>query len=87
MEKLKLVSSLPAKPKPPEPGPFAIGDLVHLKSGGPLLTVQASGPEWSHCIWFDDVGNYCGPEEFKNRALAAYVPPKPKRTFRKPKAR
>jgi uncharacterized protein YodC (DUF2158 family) len=60
-------------------GPFPDGAKVHLKSGGPLLTVQTSGPIWTQCTWFDDVGGYCGPEDIKNTSLELYAPKKPRR--------
>lgn len=93
MEKLKLVSSLPAAAKQPEKGPFEEGQTVLLKSGvSPPMCVQASGPIWTHVCWFDEGGNYIGPEEIKNTMLKIASPPeppaKPKRTYRrKPKAR
>ena len=61
-------------------GPFPDGAMVQLKSGGPVLTVQTSGPIWTQCTWFDDCGGYCGPEEIRNTSLVPYVePPKPRR--------
>jgi len=40
---------------------FEIGDLVKLKSGGPLMTVEEVGPiqgaEVVSCVWFEKVGN------------------------------
>ena len=44
------------------PRPFKTGDLVQLKSGGPLMTVEAvrsdtSGVERVWCIWFSAKGN------------------------------
>ena len=84
---LKIVSSRSGhSPQPPEGGPFAQGDLVHLKSGGPLMTVQRAGPEWTQCTWFDEVGNRIGPEDFRNGTLKAYETP-PKRTRRRPRPR
>lgn len=37
---------------------FSIGDVVQLKSGGPLMTVESTGPDTSGrervlCVWFD----------------------------------
>lgn len=33
-------------------GTYAPGDLVVLRSGGPMLTVASVGGEAAHCIWF-----------------------------------
>lgn len=34
---------------------YTIGEVVQLKSGGPLLTVQRLDPEnmYVQCVWFD----------------------------------
>lgn len=33
---------------------FTIGDTVQLKSGGPVMTIEARNDSGSwHCIWFD----------------------------------
>ena len=42
---------------------FKLGDLVRLKSGGPLMTVEQvgeramTGGEAVWCVWFETVGN------------------------------
>lgn len=42
----------------PLPKPFKIGDVVSLKSGGPLMNVEFCLPNKGrftiHAIWFDD---------------------------------
>ena len=35
---------------------FAEGDLVQLKSGGPIMSVQALGRDRVDCMWFDSQG-------------------------------
>lgn len=70
----KIVKLVPSEPKKPEQGPFPIGARVHLKSGGPLMTVQTPGPEWTQCTWFDDVDTRQGPEDFRNGTLVLYEP-------------
>ena len=65
-------------PGEPLPCPFAIGEQVHLKSGGPILTVETPGPEWTACRWFDDCGvSAC--ETFRNATLVRFVPNPPRR--------
>ncbi|HSR74783.1 MAG TPA: DUF2158 domain-containing protein [Sulfurovum sp.] len=35
---------------------FKVGDLVQLKSGGPVMTIkEISGAESILCVWFKDV--------------------------------
>jgi uncharacterized protein YodC (DUF2158 family) len=52
---------------------FEIGDLVVLKSGGPIMTINSdeSTSGIIACIWFDD---YRVKQEgyFKNKALRPY---------------
>ncbi|MBW8304138.1 MAG: DUF2158 domain-containing protein [Brevundimonas sp.] len=33
--------------------PFNVGDVVQLKSGGPLMTVEELQRDSLFCIWFD----------------------------------
>jgi uncharacterized protein YodC (DUF2158 family) len=37
---------------------FSVGDTVRLKSGSPIMTVEAvdhhEGKNMVHCVWFDD---------------------------------
>jgi uncharacterized protein YodC (DUF2158 family) len=44
-------------PMPTKPKTLDAGDLVKLKSGGPVMTVTGpghrySGPTYVHCTWF-----------------------------------
>jgi uncharacterized protein YodC (DUF2158 family) len=32
---------------------FQTGDVVALKSGGPLMTIQEMAEDGAHCVWFD----------------------------------
>jgi len=36
---------------------FKEGELVRLKSGGPLMTVEEAHEHDLSCIWFEKVGN------------------------------
>jgi uncharacterized protein YodC (DUF2158 family) len=36
------------------------GDIVHLKSGGPRMTVQELDGDGAYCIWFDGDGKKQG---------------------------
>jgi uncharacterized protein YodC (DUF2158 family) len=46
-----------------EQGDFKPGDLVQLKSGGPLMTVEQvgqramTGEDTVWCVWFEKIGN------------------------------
>ncbi len=84
MSRLKLVSS---EDRPVPEAPFKGGDDVHLKSGGPLMTVEKSDSEFTDTVWFDDMGNHIGGK-FLNCTLKKYErPPMPKRVPRKPSRR
>ena len=34
------------------------GDLVRLRSGGPVLTVKSASDNWVICTWFDEYGEF-----------------------------
>ena len=36
--------------------PLEEGDLVQLKSGGPVMSLQMLTPERAMCMWFDEEG-------------------------------
>ena len=40
---------------------FSVGDIVILKSGGPLMTVDDARPDGIvEAVWFDDDDHICG---------------------------
>lgn len=43
---------------------FAPGDVVELKSGGPLLTVVSASAEKVSCIWFEETHGEFRTHEF-----------------------
>lgn len=47
---------------------FKIGDIVLLKSGGPIMTVQSIKDETIYCTWFDD-NNIRKQEYFNTETL------------------
>ena len=51
------------------------GDLVLLKSGGPLMTVHAVSPQGVVCTWFDK--NNHKTATFPEATLEAYEDPVP----------
>src|ERR1700722_15022841 len=42
---------------PHEPSPFAVGDTVRLKSGGPAMCVSVVHPNRITAMWFPNSGN------------------------------
>jgi uncharacterized protein YodC (DUF2158 family) len=48
--------------------PISAGDLVHLKSGGPTMTVRSIVDEKIECEWFDK-GGALKKHEFKLHSL------------------
>lgn len=54
---------------------FAIGDVVQLKSGGPLMTVDQSAEGQILCSWF--VGAEHKKGKFAAATLERYVEPAP----------
>lgn len=58
---------------------FRRGAVVQLRSGGPAMTVEKPGPELSHCVWFDDIGNEVCNGTFLNDLLCKYVEPPQKK--------
>ncbi len=46
------------------------GDVVQLKSGGPLMTVQTVNTGIANCVWFDD-GQNLRFADFSTDILAA----------------
>ena len=52
------------------------GDLVLLKSGGPLMTVHAIDQAGVVCTWFDDKHNH-KTATFPERTLELYMEPTP----------
>lgn len=60
----------------PKKDAFKIGDVVQLKSGGPLMTVQKVRTDEVDCMWFDGntlIKNMSFPMETVNH-------PKPAKT-------
>jgi len=59
---------------------FEVGDVVQLKSGGPLMTVEQvgeasmTGENTVWCVWFEKVGNR------QSRQEAAFRPTSLKKT-------
>lgn len=49
---------LGCEPVPPSPKVYSAGDLVQLKSGGPVMTVEydVHGVGAVHCEWLDNIG-------------------------------
>jgi uncharacterized protein YodC (DUF2158 family) len=54
---------------------FNDGDVVQLKSGGPLMTISRYNGERAayYCQWFS--GNELSAEHFRESALELYVEP------------
>jgi uncharacterized protein YodC (DUF2158 family) len=58
------------------PGKFSEGDVIQLKSGGPLMTIEnafepVAGKQTYRCTWFDGK-NELKRAEFKEEALEKY---------------
>ncbi len=50
------------------------GDVVKLRSGGPMMTVKAiQGVAWTVCVWFDDKAQY-HEQAFLNESLVMERP-------------
>lgn len=47
---------------------ISAGDVVELKSGGPLMTVEGVDDNVAKCTWFDNDGDYCS-NIFSKKAL------------------
>ena len=56
---------------------FKTGDIVKLKSGGPVMTVESYGGEIAGCSWFD--GKSHRTETFRADSLVPAEEPKPPR--------
>jgi uncharacterized protein YodC (DUF2158 family) len=46
------------------------GDVVQLKSGGPIMTIRKIDGEWVTCDWFDDDGK-ANQKQFTHPQLKA----------------
>jgi uncharacterized protein YodC (DUF2158 family) len=53
-----------------ETNSFQKGDLVVLKSGGPVMTVQDTG-QWIRCIWYNETKSDFTINEFLSTTLQA----------------
>jgi uncharacterized protein YodC (DUF2158 family) len=53
---------------------IANGDVLQLRSGGPLLTVVSVNEKTCECVWFDTTGNL-HRSVFQLSAVAATVKP------------
>ena len=64
--------------------PFKPGDVVQLRSGGPVMTVESIGSmmddESVNCVWFEKTKQMHG--SFKAPALQHYQKPQPSRPMR-----
>ncbi|WP_324670621.1 DUF2158 domain-containing protein [Hymenobacter sp. GOD-10R] len=59
---------------------FKTGDVVHLASGGPSMTVITADQEVVHCTYFDQEGNLYGNPDgipFQSELLRAGNAPTP----------
>jgi len=52
---------------------FKIGDVVQLKSGGPLMTINSVEESEYYCQWFVD--NKMNDGSFHRDSLELYTPP------------
>lgn len=55
--------------------PFAVGDIVQLKSNGPRMTVTGVEGQTVYCTWFSPAGKQSG--DFPAGALVKPPDPKP----------
>jgi uncharacterized protein YodC (DUF2158 family) len=44
---------------------FKVGDVVRLKSGGPLMTVRFGDVDWLSTTWFDETHNLVQEHSFR----------------------
>ncbi len=52
-----------------------MGDVVQLKSGGPLMTVQElRGDNWVQCVWFSPKTDELGTGWFHPKCLMIPTP-------------
>jgi len=55
-------------------GDFREGDVVKLKSGGPMMTVGSIGNQMVRCEWFD-ANKVPQKNDFEQTVLEIYTPP------------
>lgn len=58
---------------------FKPGDVVELKSGGPLMTVNYVETGMCEVVWFPDMAGSHGTAKFPATTLEKRDPPKPAR--------
>jgi uncharacterized protein YodC (DUF2158 family) len=52
---------------------FAIGDVVQMKSGGPLMTIESLDGENATCSWMERTGPQNSPRYSKKQERFAVV--------------